>query len=325
MEIKKINLDDVIYQQIVLRTHKETEEHIQWMYDDLLERGLLNLMSLIPSKDEKGKYIVSDGARRMTALKRMKKDRVLPKGFKTIDAMHFVVRDAQEELDTLGDMISGNANIKKTTNKQFIDAIYRIATETNISIEKLAKKIGMTKEYINRLFKTLKLGDEVLTKAQEQDITISNLITTSQLAGKIDDKEMDEWLKEAKKLSAGEYALKVTEELEILKEAVRGKVKEDKFVLTAKFIGKDSLEMLAVQCKSAFEQKGTPETEARYGIMLEIYQKDEPTARKREKEYEQKKQEKEKKAEARKQAREEANFEDSKKLLEEQGFKVTKK
>lgn len=325
MEIKKINLDDIIYQEIVLRTHKETETHIQWMYDDLILRGLLNLMSLVPSPDEEGKYVVTDGARRMTALKRMKKEGVLPKGFTAIDEMYFVIRDAQTELDTLSDMIAGNANVKKTTNTEFIQAIYKIATETDVTFPELANRVGMTEQYIDRLLKTLKLGDEVLAAAQTKEVPITNLISLSKLAGKVDAEDMNEWVDKASGMVAKDFVLEVAKELDEIKEAMKEKTKEAKFELTPLYIGRDNLDMLRVQSQSAFEQKSTPVTEARHNIMQEIFQMDEPTAKVRERKYEQKQKDKADKAAKRKADRESAGLDESKKMLEEQGFVVTKK
>jgi len=318
MKILKVNLNDVLFSEVALRSHKETDEHIRELADDINNRGLLNLPTLVPSQDEEGKYHVTDGARRVTALKLLLKEGKVP------EELSFQVTEPQDELETLGDMISGNANVLKTTNKQFIEAMYRIATETDTTMPELAKKVGKSEEYIWKLFKTLKLGDELLEEAQASGVSISNLITLSELKGKVDDDDMKEWVEKAKTTTVAEFSDEVAEELDAIKEALKGQKKEVEFKLTNKFIGKDALELLLVSAETAFTTEATPATEARYNLMREIFQVDEKSAAARKKDWEDKQEKKKQKAAERKKARDDAKLIESIGELDKQGFQVTK-
>lgn len=320
MEVRLINLDDVLFQAEALRSHKIDSQDIKDAAEDLMERGLLNLMSVIPSQEQEGKYYVKDGARRTSALKLLKNEGRIPPNMDTIEAVPYQIFPMQDELDNLADMVAGNAQVKKTTSKEFIQAMHKLVTETDLSMEQLSKKVGMKVDYIWKLFKTLKLGEEILKKAQEMSIPITNLITLSELAKKVDNDEMEEWLERAKEETIGEFSKSISERLDLIPK--KGRSSEEKFILTPIFIGKDSLNMLLTQTQIKFEQTGDPIDEARYELMKEIYQIDEPTAHKREKEWEKKQDEKARKSAERKAAREKAKLEESKEELEKLGYEV---
>lgn len=317
MQILKVKLEDIGFSEVALREHKDSEEHIKDLIKDIAIRGVLNLPTLVPSAENKGKYIVTDGARRITALKALLREGKVP------EVMSFPVREAQDELSTLADMVAGNSQVRKTANKQFINAIYRIATEGRQPVSVLAVKVGMSEEYIWKLFKTLKLGDEVLQAAQEKKVPISNLITLASLAKKVSDEKMDEWLDKAVDTKIADFSLEIVEELDLIRESSKGKTADSSFKLVNLFIGKNNLELLLTSCEVAFIELATPETEARFNLMKEIYQVDEKNADQRKNAWEAKLEDKKAAAADRKANRESAKLLDSVEGLEKQGFTVT--
>ena len=317
MEVKKVNLNEINFSEIALRTHNFEEDHIRSLADDIIARGLLNLPTITPVKD--GKFIVTDGARRMTALKLLLKEG-------KIDVVQpFQIKPPQAELDTLADMIAGNAQIRKTANKQYIEALYRLATETEIGLEALSTKVGMSVEYILKLFKTLRLPDEILVQAEKGEVSISNLITLSDLAGKVTQEDLEDWVDQAKTTTAKDFAVAVADELTAIKEANKGERKEPIFEVKKRLRSKEELEMLLIQCETAFQKAGNPVNEARYNLMKEIFSIDEKSVTQQKADWDKKQADKEKKKEERKAAREKAKLEEMKEQLEKDGYQIVKK
>lgn len=324
MKVLMLNLDDVLFSSIALRSHKEDSDNIDELCNSLETNGLLNIPTCTPSPDKEGTYFIKDGARRVTALKRMKKEGRIPKEMDNLDKVPFAVSEPQDELATLADMVAGNANVLKTANRDYIEAIYRIATETNVGMEKLAQQVGKSEAYIWKLFSTLKLNKELIEKAKEEGVPISNIITLAQLAGKVEDDTLADFYEKSKEETVAVFAVTVAEKLDEIKKEAKGEREERKFELTNKFIGKDECEMLLVQCQAAFEQDANPVNEARFNLMQEIFQVDEKTAALRESEWEAKEAEREEKKKMRKQQRETEKLEESKKRVEEAGYVVSK-
>ncbi len=327
MEILKVNLDNVTFSQIALRTHNETEDHIIELAIDIFNRGLLNLPTLVPSEHEEGMYVVSDGARRVMSLK------LLKKGFThngetyqlDITELSFQIRDVQGELETLADQIAGNAQIKSTMKTQNIEAMYRIVSAGTFSVDELAPKIGMTPEYIWKLFSALRLPKAILERAEKEKVTITNLISLGQnLAGKIDDDEMEEYLDIARDNTVAEFAKIVDTKTEAIKKAAKGQERtEPVFELKPKLLSKDELTMMHTQAIAAFEDDPSPVNEATLLCMKKVWQVDEESAIRLEAEWQTKQDNKKAKAAERKAARDEAKLTDSIPKLEKEGYTVT--
>lgn len=327
MEIKKVALANILFSDIALRSHKATEDHIVELAIDICNRGLLNLLTLVPNANEEGTYIVSDGARRMTALKLIKAGtNPLVKGpYADIpDEMSFQVHDVQSELDTLADQIAGNAQIKQTMKKSYIDGLHRIVSSGTMDVDTLGAKIGMTPEYIWKLFKTLRLGDELLKRAEEDGVSITNLITFAKnLAGKLDEDGMTEWYEFAKDSTVKEFAKLVEKKVDAVAKEAKGQPRvEPTFELTPKLLSKDELTMLLTQATAAFAEDASPVNQARLIALQEIWQIDEVTAQQREAAWLANQDDKKAKAAIRKEARENAKLTDSIPKLEKEGYKV---
>jgi len=314
---KQVDLNKIMFSEIALRTHNTEDENIIELANDILTRGLLNVPTIVPNKEKEGFYIVTDGARRVTALKKL-----LTEG--KIDKMvNFQIKNQQSDLDTLSDMVAGNFNIKKTANKQYIEALYRLATEGSLSIDALAKKAGIGSTYMLKLFKSLRLPEDVLKKAETNKITIANLISLSELHSLPQD-ELEIWVEKASKTPAKQFALDVATELDSIREATKGIKKEKKFELTPKLIGKEDLRAKLIKTEQDYLKQKTPVNEARYNLMKELYQIDEKSAIIRKAEWDKKEKEAKDAKEIRKNKREESKIEEVKASLEKQGYKISK-
>lgn len=213
--VQNVSLNKIRFLESALRSHKPTEAHIIDLAKDILKRGLLNVPTITKSEDEPGFFILTDGARRLTALNLLLSEGKIP------EMMPFKIKESQSELSTLADQIAGNVHGLKTTNRKYIEALFKLATEGDYTSEALASKAGMSPEYMFKLFKTLKLGDEVLAEAEAGKVSISNLISLSDLVGKVDKDELLEWVDKAKKEKAKDFAVAVVAEVDSIRKAAR--------------------------------------------------------------------------------------------------------
>lgn len=310
MTTKQIKISQIIFSEVALRSHSKEDDHIIELKNDIVARGLLNLPTVVDNGD--GTFTVTDGARRCTAL-----GLALDLG-EIKDEVMVQVKPSQSNIETLADQFAGNASIKASTNKEYIASLYTLATEGNYSLEELAKKVGKTVSYINRLFKTLKLGDKVMEEAEKQGVSISNLISLADLVGRITEEELIEWLPEAAKQNASDFSVTIQDEkdsiLQAAREARKGKTLE--FEPKEKFIGKESLRLLWAKKESEYADDATPENEAVVNVLRSIFSMDENSIAEqkatwdaKQKEREDKKAERKAKREAEKAAEAEAEIE----------------
>jgi ParB-like chromosome segregation protein Spo0J len=314
---KSIDLNRIGFSEIALRTHAMTDENVIELADEIMERGLLNVPTVVPVSGKEGYYIVTDGARRVTALKLL-----LSQG--KIDKMcNFQVKAPQDDLSTLSDMIAGNFNIKQTAKTQYIEALYRLATESNLKIDELAKKAGIGTVYMLKLFKSLRLPETILKMAESGKVTIANLISLSELHA-LPQEDLELWVEKASRTSAKQFAVDVATELDTIREAAKGIKKERKFELTEKLLSKEDLRAKFIKVEQEYLKIKNPINEARLNIMKEIYQIDERSAIARKAEWDKIEKEREDKKNARKANREKAKIEEVTASLEKQGFKIVK-
>jgi len=317
VELITVSLNKIRVLESALRSHKPTEGHIIELAKDILKRGLLNVPTLTKSKEEEGYYILTDGARRLCALQLL-----LEQG--KIDEMQpFKIKDAQSELETLADQIAGNVQSMKTTNRKYIEALFKLASEGKMSAKKLADKAGMSTVYMFKLFKTLRLPEDVLAQAEAGKVSVSNLISLSDLVGKVGEEDLLDWVERAKTEKAKDFSIHVVEEVDIIRKREReGEKKEPVFELVPKLLSKEQLQILRVQYENAFNKTPNPVNEAKNELMKLIWQIDEKSAKTQKDEWEKKQAEKEQSKADRKKKREEAKLEDIIKDVKEAGFEV---
>jgi ParB/RepB/Spo0J family partition protein len=319
MEIKKIKISQLTFTEAALRAHTVEDDNIIELAADILVRGLLNLPTVVATED--GNFIVTDGARRSTALILNLSNKLCA------DEVTVQVKPSQSDLETLADQFAGNATVLKTTNKDYINGLYTLATEGNMSLAKLAKKVGKSKEYINRLFKTLRLPEEIIDAAEAGSVPVGNLITLSELSGKVSDDELADWVIKAGTEKASDFAILVEDEKETIREARKADRKGQtiEFEAKQKFVGKDKLLIMLNDADQAFTAEGSKANEAVLNTMKVIFGLDEESIAEQKANFEEKMADREAKKVARKAERESKSTEEMTSKLEEAGYTVTLK
>jgi hypothetical protein len=111
-------------------------------------------------------------------------------------------------------------------------------------MDELAKTTGFTKERLLQLFKSIRLPGSILEAATEEKVSIGNLITMSELAGKVSEEDlMDEVLPKAASQTTAEFAITVVEMLDAIKASKAGVVVDKTFEPKAKLKSKDEIEL----------------------------------------------------------------------------------
>ena len=316
-------MDDVDFSAIAVRTHKADDPYIIEQAEDIIERGLLNLPSVVASSVE-GKYTITDGAVRVSALKYLEKNGLLPEAHFPGGKITFQLKEVADNIELLCDQIAGNARIKKTGNREYINAIYLVASSGKHTIEELCKKIGMNETYLFKLFSTLKIPKSVYEVLKEKGVNVGNTITLAKLRGKIDEDEMlEEWVDKAANETGSKFAESVQAKLDDLKETSGGR-EPATFKLKPKLMTRAELQDMLVVCKANFEDKATEANEARFQLMKEIFQIDEVSEAEQRKEWEENEEQKKKNKEDRAESRKMKKLEDAKALVEGSGFEVVK-
>lgn len=316
MAVKSIALNKIIFSEVALRETKD--EAVQAMKEDILKRGLLNLMTVSDNGD--GTYTIIDGGHRTKALQELAEEG------KWTPEQEFQIKEKMSDVAILKDQLSGNFNRTGTTNKEAIRAMHRIATETDLTMQEIADEAGLTLAYVQKLFKTLRLPDSVQDAVAENKITVTNFIALSDLAGKVDEDELiEEWVVKAGEETAKDFALSVQEEIDRIKEEAKGgERKAPEFVVKKKLISKDELEALLVKAEADFIANSNPTNEAIMNLMKTIWSIDEASVAEQKAAWDKKESDKEAKKAARKAERETAKREEMIKSLEADGHVVTK-
>jgi transcriptional regulator with XRE-family HTH domain len=221
------------------------------------------------------------------------------------------VKAKATELEVLRAQIAGNATVTKTTNKAFIKGIYKLATSNEAaSMEELAKEAGMTVSYLNRLLKALRLDDEILDLAEKSKVSITNIITLAEIAGKVDNEDIIEtYLPLAESQTGKEFVATIAEALDGIKAEKTNKPNE--FVAKAKLRSMDEIQ---VKLASA--------TGVEADMLKWVISLDEPTVAQAKADYDKALAERETKKAERKAAREKEKLEEYRSKLEAEGFVV---
>ena len=151
------------------RTHDLGDAIVKERAADLEHNGLLNIPTAYRLAD--GLIYLGDGATRFYACCELEENGSTIAG---IPAGQFPVMliDApeMEEVDILVAQVLGNLTAEKMTNKQTVDAMYRVKCEKNPSTAELAKMFGKSPDHVLALMKTLRLPNEI---REEIENTIS--------------------------------------------------------------------------------------------------------------------------------------------------------
>lgn len=317
-EFKTIKISDIVFFEKAIRKHLPTDQDVIEMIADITNRGIINSPSVTPRN---GVYVLTDGGRRMTALKKMLADGITPDeiGVKVIHGL------TDEEI--IGWQMAGNINIKKTANKQYINGLFQLATAGTMNTEQISKLAGMSIEYIMKLFKTLKFPESVLDTCEKEGVKIGNLIILSELANKIPEEDYPAWIEDAKTLSQKELTIKVADEINAIKQALsikRDGKKTDEFIAEATLLSKSDLFENYKRAEIAFSVESSRDNEITLNVYKKIWQMDEETIAIKRRQHEEKIAERLKRIKERKDKKVLLDLEEMKRELEGKGFKIEK-
>lgn len=317
-ELKQVKISEIMFFEKAIRKHLPTDPDVVEMITDLTNRGLINAPSVTPRD---GIYILTDGGRRMTALKHMLADGKIP------DEIGVTVIHGLTDEEIIGWQMAGNINIKKTANKQYINGLFQLATAGTMNTEQISKLAGMSIEYIMKLFKTLKFPENVLEACEKAEVKIGNLIILSELANKIPEEDYLSWIEDAKTLSQRELTIKVADELNIIKQTLNlrkdGK-RTDEFIVEPVLLSKGDLFENYKKAEIAFDIDSNRDNEIILSIYKKIWQMDEETIAIKRRQHEEKLAAKSKKMQERRDKKMILDLEAMKKDLELRGFKIEK-
>jgi hypothetical protein len=315
-DFKQVKISDIVFFEKAIRKHLPTDPDVIEMITDISNRGLINAPSVTPRD---GVFILTDGGRRMTALKQMLADGKIP------DEIGVTVIHGLTDEEIIGWQMAGNINIKKTANKQYINGLFQLATAGTMNTEQISKLAGMSIEYIMKLFKTLKFPENVLDTCEKEGVKIGNLIILSELANKIPEEDYPSWIEDAKTLSQRELTIKVADELNAIKQALslkRDGKKTDEFIVEPVLLSKGDLFENYKKAEIAFNMDSSRDNEITFSVYKKIWQMDEETIATKRRQHEEKLAEKVKKLQERKDKKIILDLEAMKKELENKGFKI---
>lgn len=306
--VKTIKLSSIVRLEDALRTVDKKKETYIALKEDIAKNGIKDIFTVYDNGD--GTFTLGNGDHRYTALCELHEEG------RGSDEVEVRIEKKKSDREVLRAQVAGNATVTKTTNKNFIKAIYKLATgEENISLSDIAKDVGMTESYIMRLIKSLRLKDEVLEVCEKEGVSITNLITLADIAGKVDVEEiLEDFIPEAKAKTGKEFAIFIAEKLDELKASASGKEKVEGYQHKPKLRTMDE-----IQLRLAAEKNPTVLDTLKW-----VISSDEPTVEAARLEWEAKKAERDKKRAERAAAREAEKQKEMMEKLEAEGFKITK-
>ena len=272
--VKSIQISDLKHNPHALRQpvdfggEKVSDADLAFL-QDIKENGLSNIFQVV---ERDGVYYPIDGNRRASAVIHLGSEGNMK------DVLVNLVDD-MDDMKLLARQVAGNATIKSTTGKEYINALYRLAMG-GLSMDELAAKTGMTKDYILKLMGTLKLGTEILdTLGKPDGMGITNAITLSGLARKLEEDELLEYAEKAKTMSIADFTEDVmAKEAEIV-EARRGITRPEKTfedTIQLKLCKRDVLLDMYEKARFAVEDNGdtSERAEVKFNTLKQIFQVD---------------------------------------------------
>ena len=272
MKIELVLIDAITQISSALRTPEQTDGKIISLAKDISVRGLLNPFSVSAQPD--GTYKLIDGAHRLTAIRLNRTNGVTGPDGDDFSKVAVSVKEDMDDNQILADQIAANFNINKTTNMEYVRALYKITVNedptTRISLDELSEKIGVSVQTILSWFKMLKLPENIGALVGKKLLSTANAIRLSDICRKVDEDELEALTEEAQTLPAAEFTAKVETRLKELR-AGKKTSSEPIFTPTKKLIAKAQLETLLDQAQTAFDQNGTVAEEAVLNLMKTIF------------------------------------------------------
>lgn len=160
MAVVEIKIEDLkIHPKNVRRKYEGIEELAQ----SIKENGIMQNLTVVPDKEEEGKYLVVIGNRRLTAAREA--------GLETAPCV--VVEDMAEK-EQIITMLMENMNRKDLTVYEEAEAMQMCFEDFGLKVEEIEEKTGLSKTTINHRLNMAKLDKETLVeKAEDKEFQLS--------------------------------------------------------------------------------------------------------------------------------------------------------
>lgn len=160
MAVVEIKIEDLkIHPKNVRRKYEGIEELAQ----SIKENGIMQNLTVVPDKEEEGKYLVVIGNRRLTAAREA--------GLETAPCV--VVEDMAEK-EQITTMLLENMNRKDLTVYEEAEAMQMCFEDFGLKVEEIEEKTGLSKTTINHRLNMAKLDKETLVeKAEDKEFQLS--------------------------------------------------------------------------------------------------------------------------------------------------------
>lgn len=160
MAVVEIKIEDLkIHPKNVRRKYEGIEELAQ----SIKENGIMQNLTVVPDKEEEGKYLVVIGNRRLTAAREA--------GIETAPCV--VVEDMAEK-EQITTMLMENMNRKDLTVYEEAEAMQMCFEDFGLKVEEIEEKTGLSKTTINHRLNMAKLDKETLVeKAEDKEFQLS--------------------------------------------------------------------------------------------------------------------------------------------------------
>lgn len=321
MDIISVHADQITFppEEKMLRPpphpdDKDYEEFIQ-LQKDLEENGIMYPPTVRKDGD---KYVVVDGARRVTAIKKS-----IAEGHPRFQSeVPVSVQDIDDE-KALARSIAGNYHSKKTMKSQDIKALKRLAITGQMTMSELSLATGISKGRLEELVKITKLPEKVQELVNSGDITLGNAITLEKLPV---DALTDEWIQKALTMKGADFTVAVAEELKELKKLASGAGSSESqtFTPTASYMKKEDASVFYEQCKFKAESDEASDFDrGAYYAMQKVFGLDEETLAAKEAAFNEKQARKKENREARKAEREAKKQREVLEKAASMGFNIT--
>ena len=160
MAVVEIKIEDLKrHPKNVRRKYEGIEELAQ----SIKENGIMQNLTVVPDKEEEGKYLVVIGNRRLTAAREA--------GLETAPC---VVVEGMAEKDQIATMLMENMNRKDLTVYEEAEAMQMCFEDFGLKVEEIEEKTGLSKTTINHRLNIAKLDKETLVeKVEDKEFQLS--------------------------------------------------------------------------------------------------------------------------------------------------------
>lgn len=142
---------------------RQKYEGIEELAQSIKKNGIMQNLTVVPDKEEEGKYLVVIGNRRLTAAREA--------GLETAPC---VVVEGMAEKDQIATMLMENMNRKDLTVYEEAEAMQMCFEDFGLKVEEIEEKTGLSKTTINHRLNIAKLDKETLVeKVEDKEFQLS--------------------------------------------------------------------------------------------------------------------------------------------------------